>query len=48
MYIVIDTFDQMYPSIVVDVETGMPLLFAKREDAEAEAEECQVALVVEI
>jgi hypothetical protein len=48
MYIVIETFDPYYPSIVVDIESGMPLLFDTKEEAEAEAYECQKAIVVEI
>jgi len=48
MYIVIETFDSYYPSIVVDMESGMPLLFETMEEAEAEANECQIGIVVEI
>jgi hypothetical protein len=48
MFIVIDTFDPLYPSIVVDMESGMPLLFETKEEAEDEAYECQQAVVVEI
>jgi hypothetical protein len=48
MYIVIDTFDQLYPNIVVDPENGMPLLFDSKEEAQKEADECQEAIVVEI
>jgi hypothetical protein len=48
MFIVIDTFDPLYPNIVVDIESGMPLLFDTREEAEDEANECQEAIVVEI
>jgi hypothetical protein len=48
MYIVIETFDSSYPSIVVDMESGMPLLFDTKEEAEAEADECQMGIVVEI
>lgn len=48
MFIVIDTFDPLYPSIVVDIKSGMPLLFDTKEEAEDEAYECQQAVVVEI
>ena len=48
MFIVIDTFDPLYPSIVVDVESGMPLLFDNKEEAQEEAEDCQDAIVIEI
>lgn len=48
MFIVIDTFDPYYPYIVSDVETGMPLLFDNKEEAEIEAGDCQDAIVIEI
>jgi hypothetical protein len=48
MYIVIETFDPLFPSIVSDPETGMPLLFDTQEEAQEEADNCQEAIVVEI
>jgi hypothetical protein len=48
MFIVIDTFDTFYPSIVVQKDTGMPLIFETRQEAEKEAEDCQGAVIVEI
>ncbi len=48
MFIVIDTFDTFYPSIVVQQDTGMPLIFETRQEAEKEAEDCQEAVIVEI
>lgn len=48
MFIVIDTFDITCPYIVNDMESGMPLLFDTIEEAQAEADECQEAIVVEI
>ena len=48
MFIVIDTFDPMYPNIVTDMDSGMPLLFDSIEEAQAEADDCQKAIVVEI
>lgn len=48
MFIVIDTFDPLYPYIVSDIDSGMPLLFDDKEDAEVEAGDCQDAIVVEI
>lgn len=47
MFIVIDTFDLDFPYIVSS-ETGMPLLFDTKEEAQKEADECQEAIVVEI
>jgi hypothetical protein len=47
-WIVIDTFDRYFPCIVVDPENGMPLLFDTEEEAQEEANECQIAIVVEI
>ena len=47
MFIVIDTFDSDFPQIVCS-ETGMPLLFDTKEEAQKEADECQKAIVVEI
>ena len=48
MFIVIDTFDSSYPFIVSDMDTGMPLLFDTKKEAQEEADECQEAIVVEI
>ena len=48
MYIVIERFDPEYPTIVVEPETGMPLLFETREAAQIEADDCQDGFVVEI
>lgn len=48
MFIVIDTFDESYPCIISDPESGMPLLFDNRQDAQDEADLCQDAIVVEI
>lgn len=48
MYIVIDTFDPYFPCIVSDPDNGMPLLFETLEAAQAEADECQDAKVVEL
>lgn len=45
MFIVIETFD--IPTIVVG-EDGLPLEFDTIEEARAEAEECQDAIVVQI
>lgn len=47
MYIVIETFDKVFPYIVSDRD-GMPMVFDNREDAESEAEELQLGIVVEI
>lgn len=47
MYIVIETFDTTFPSIICD-EEGCPLLFDTIEEAKEEADECQDAIVVEI
>lgn len=47
MFIVIDTYDLYFPYIVPN-ETGMPLLFDTKEEAQKEADECQKAIVVEI
>ncbi len=48
MYIVIETFDPLWPTIVVDMESGMPLIFDNEEDAQKEASECQSGIVVQI
>ena len=47
MYIVIETFDKVFPYIVTD-EDGMRLVFDTKEEAEEEAEELQLGIVVEI
>lgn len=47
MFIVIDTFDDLYP-MIVSSEDGYSLLFETREEAQAEAEDCQEAVIVEI
>jgi hypothetical protein len=47
-YIVIDRFDINYPNIVVDMESGMPLIFDSIKDAQVEADDCQDAIVIEI
>lgn len=48
MYIVIETFDPEFPCIVSNPEDGMPLLFDNQEDAQKEADDCQIGIVVEI
>lgn len=45
MYIVIETFDPFYPTIVTN-EDGYPLLFTTIEEAQAEADNCQKGIVV--
>lgn len=45
MYIVIEIFDPHWPSIVT-TEEGEPVLFDTKEEAEAEASNCQIGLVV--
>ena len=45
MYIVIETFDLYYPTIVTN-EDGFPLLFNTIEEAQAEADNCQKGIVV--
>ena len=47
MFIVIDTFDSLFPSIVCN-EDGYPLLFDNKEEAQQEADDCQEAIIVEI
>lgn len=47
-FIVIEKFDMNYPTICVDPEDGFPLIFDTMEEAQAEADECQVGQVVEI
>ena len=48
MYIVIDTFDPYWPTIVSDPDSGAPLQFDTREEAQEEADQCQDAIVVEL
>lgn len=48
MYIVIDTSLGDWPTIVCDPDTGKPLSFDTREEAQEEADDCQEAIVVEI
>ena len=48
MYIVIDTFDPYWPAIVSDPDSGAPLLFDTREEAQEEADQCQDATIVEL
>lgn len=47
MFIVIDTFDAEFPMIVCDPDSGIPLIFDTREEAQAEADDCQEAIIVE-
>lgn len=47
MFIVIETFDSTFPSIVTD-ENGMPLLFETEEQANLEVAELQEGIIVEI
>lgn len=47
MFIAIETFDKVFPYIACD-EEGMPLVFETYEEAEAEAEDLQLGIVVEI
>jgi len=46
MYIVIETFDQDFPFIVVNPDDGMPLIFETEEEAQKEADQCQKGIVV--
>jgi hypothetical protein len=46
MYIVIETFDPYFPTIVVNPDDGMPLLFETEEEAQVEADQCQKGIVV--
>jgi hypothetical protein len=46
MYIVIETFDRTFPTIVCD-EDGYPLIFDTEEEAQAEADDLQLGIVVE-
>lgn len=47
MYIVIETFDKTFPYIVSD-EDGMPKVFDDESEAEAEADDLQLGIVIEI
>jgi hypothetical protein len=47
MFIVIDTLDTEFPMIVCDPDSLVPLLFHTREEAEAWADDCQGAIIVE-
>ena len=47
MYIVIETFDPIYSSIVTN-EDGETKLFDTKAEAQAEADECQDGKVVEL
>lgn len=47
MYIVIETFDKEFPYIV-STEDGMPLVFDNLKEAQSEADELQLGIVVEI
>ena len=44
-YIVIETFDYNFPTIVTD-ENGMPKMYNDLNEAEKEARECQRGMVV--
>ena len=46
-YLVIERFDADYPPICTDMESGMPLIFETKDEAQEEADECQDGLVVE-
>ncbi len=46
MFIVIDVFNKDYPSIILN-EEGDPKVFTNKDDAQAEADDCQNAIVVE-
>ncbi len=48
MFIVIDTFNTEWPTIVCDPDTGKPLSFDTPEEAQEEADDCHEAKVVEI
>lgn len=47
MWIAIETFDKIFPYIACD-EEGMPLVFDTLEEAQAEADDLQLGIVVEI
>lgn len=48
MYIVIETFDKSFPSIVCDPEDSMPIIFDTENEAQKEANKCQDGIVVDI
>ena len=48
MFIVIEKFDVEFPTIVSDMESGMPMLFDTAEEAQIEADECQDGIVLEL
>lgn len=48
MYIVIEIFDSLYPMIVTEKESGMPLIFESIEDAQSDADQCQNGIIVKI
>lgn len=47
MFIVIETFDPTFPSIATN-EDGYPLLFDTEKEAQKEADDLQMGIVVEI
>ena len=47
MFIVIEKFDKLFPTIVTN-EDGTPMLFEQEDQAHAEADECQDGQVVEL
>ena len=48
MYIVVETFPVENSAVVIDPETGTVLTFAKKEDAEIEAANCQRGVVISV
>ena len=46
MFIVIELFP--WPAIVTSETTGLPLQFETQVEAQAEADDCQIGIVVEI
>lgn len=48
MFIVIDIFDTLFPTILASPDSGMPLLFNTAGEAGAEAVKHKQAVVVEI
>jgi hypothetical protein len=47
-YIMIETFGGAQYAIIVTDQDGNNLVFDKREDAEAEAADCQNVVIVEV
>ncbi len=47
MYIVIETYDILWPTICVD-KNGQPLIFNTREHAEELARDCHEPVIVQI